>query len=73
MEAVLKAINDALVSKDTDITLKKWEIERLQKEVAELKNEIEKLGRENTKLRLEIMELNVDIEKYKENEVNRYE
>lgn len=59
MEAILKAINDVLVSKDTDITLKKWEIERLQKEVAELK-------KENA-------ELKIDIEKCKENEVSRYE
>ena len=53
----MKAINDKLVSMDTDITLKRWEIERLNKENAELKKEI--------------AELKNDIEKYKENEVNR--
>ena len=52
MEALMKAINDILESKDTTISLQKWEIERLKKEIAELKN---------------------DIEKYKENEVNRDE
>lgn len=50
MEALVKAINDILESKDTTISLQKWEIERLKKEITELKN---------------------DIEKYKENEVNR--
>lgn len=57
MEAVLKAINDALAEKDSTISIQKWEIERLKKENAELK-------KENA-------ELKVDIEKYKENEVNR--
>ena len=52
MEALVKAINDILESKDATISLQKWEIERLKKEIAELKN---------------------DIEKYKENEVNRDE
>lgn len=59
MEALMKAINDILESKDTTISLKKWENERLQRENAELKKEIE--------------ELKNDIEKYKENEVNRDE
>ena len=57
MEALMKALNDLIQTKDTDILLKKWEIERLNKEIAELK-------KENA-------ELKVDIEKYKENEVNR--
>lgn len=50
MEALLKALNDIIQSKDTTISLQKWKIENLEKEIAELK---------------------VDIEKYKENEVNR--
>ena len=50
METLLKAINDILEAKNTDISLLKWENKRLKEEIAELK---------------------VDIEKYKENEVNR--
>lgn len=57
MEALMKAINDTLEAKDTSISLLKWEKERLEKEVAELKKENESLK--------------IDIEKYKENEVNR--
>lgn len=57
MEALMKAINDILEDKDTRITFLKWEKERAERENAELKKEIE--------------ELKVDIEKYKENEVNR--
>ena len=64
MEALMKAINDILEDKDTRITLLKWEKERAEKEVAELKKEIEEL-------RHEIAGLYIDIEKYKENEVNR--
>lgn len=43
MEALLKAINDILVSKNTDISILKWENEQLKKEVAELKKTIETL------------------------------
>ena len=50
MEALFKAINDVLQSRDDSIYLLEWENERLKAEIAELKN---------------------DIEKYKENEVNR--
>ena len=50
MDALFKAINDILQSRDDSIYLLKWENERLKAEIAELKN---------------------DIEKYKENEVNR--
>ena len=50
MEALMKAINEILEAKNTEISLLKWENERLHKQNAELKN---------------------DIEKYKENEVNR--
>ena len=50
MEALMKALNDIIQSKDTTISIQKWEIESLKKENAELK---------------------IDIEKYKENEVNR--
>ena len=55
----MKAINDILETKDTSISLLKWEKERLEKEILELKKEIS--------------ELRYDIEKYKENEVNRDE
>ena len=59
METLMKAINDILETKDTSISLLKWEKERLEKEILELKKEIS--------------ELRYDIEKYKENEVNRDE
>ena len=42
MEALMKAINDILEAKDTDISILKWEVERLKKENAELKIDIEK-------------------------------
>lgn len=42
MEALMKAINDIILSKDSTITIQKWEIESLKKEIAELKNDIEK-------------------------------
>lgn len=57
MEALMKAINDILASKDTKISLQKWEIESLTKE--------------NERLKKENAELKYDIEKYKENEVSR--
>lgn len=57
MEALMKAINDIIQSKDSTITIQKWEIESLQRQIAELRKENE--------------ELKIDIEKYKENEVNR--
>ena len=57
MEALMKAIDEIIKDRDTRITLLKWEKDRLEKEVAELK-------KENA-------ELKIDIEKYKENEVNR--
>ena len=50
METLMRAINDILETKDSDISILKWENERLRTEIAELK---------------------ADIEKYKENEVNR--
>ena len=50
METLMKAINDLLEKKDTEISLLQWEIETLKKANAELKK---------------------DIEKYRENEVNR--
>lgn len=50
METLMKAINEILEQKDTEIMCLKWENEHLKQEIAELKN---------------------DIEKYKENEVNR--
>lgn len=46
METLLKAINDILEEKNTDISILKWENEKLRKENAELKNDIEKY-REN--------------------------
>ena len=57
MEALMKAINDIIASKDTKISLQKWEIESLIKE--------------NERLKKENAELKYDIEKYKENEVSR--
>ena len=42
MEALFKAINDILVLKNEEITLLKWENERLKKENVELKYDIEK-------------------------------
>lgn len=42
MEALMKAINDIILSKDSTIAIQKWEIESLKKEIAELKNDIEK-------------------------------
>lgn len=42
MEALLKAINDILEQKNTDIALLQWENEKLQKEIAELKEEVKK-------------------------------
>ena len=57
MEALMKAINDILASKDTKISLQKWEIESLTKE--------------NERLKKENAELKYDIEKYKESEVSR--
>lgn len=59
MEALMKAINDILAKKDDRIAILVWEKERAEREVAELK--------------AVIAELRQDIEKYKENEVNRDE
>lgn len=42
METLFREINEILASKNTEITLLKWEIERLKKENTELKNDIEK-------------------------------
>jgi hypothetical protein len=42
MEALMKALNDVLADRDTNISILKWENERLRKENAELKNDIEK-------------------------------
>ena len=42
MEVLMNEINDILKSKNTTISLLKWEIECLKKENAELKNDIEK-------------------------------
>ena len=57
MEALFKAINVILEEKDDRISILKWEKERAERKVAELEKEI--------------AELKNDIEKYKENEVNR--
>ena len=57
MEALLKEINDILISKNTKISLLKWEIESLNKENAELKKKNE--------------ELELDVKMYEENEVQR--
>lgn len=42
MEALLRAISDLIAEKDTKISLLKWEVEKLQKEIKELKNDIKK-------------------------------
>lgn len=42
MEALMRAINDILATKDSDYTILKWENERLKNEIAELKKDIEK-------------------------------
>ena len=42
MEALMKAINDIIREKDSTISLQKWKIDNLEKEIAELKNDIEK-------------------------------
>lgn len=42
METLMKAINDLLEKKDTEISLLQWEIETLRKANAELKKDIEK-------------------------------
>ena len=54
MEALMKAINDILASKDLDISCKNWRIESLEKELAEVKKENEALK--------------ADIKMYQENE-----
>lgn len=57
MENLMRAIDKILNDKETSILILKLDKERLEREVAEL--------------RKEIAELKIDIEKYKENEVNR--
>ena len=57
MEALMKALNDIIESKNTDISLLKWENESLRKA--------------NEKLKKENADLKKDVEKYEENEVNR--
>ena len=52
MKTLMQELNNILESKNADISILKWENERLRAENAELK---------------------ADIEKYKENEANRYE
>lgn len=42
METLMKAIDEILKAKETEIMLLKWEKERLEEENAELKNDIEK-------------------------------
>ena len=59
MENLMRAIDKILQDKNREIDLLIWEKESLEKMVMELKKEIS--------------ELYIDIEKYRENEVNRYE
>lgn len=42
METLFRAINDILEEKNADISLLKWDNERLKAENAKLKNDIEK-------------------------------
>ena len=42
MNALLKAINDVVQSRDDAIYLLKWENDQLKEEIAELKKDIEK-------------------------------
>lgn len=42
METLMKEINAILEAKNAEITILKWENERLMKENTELKNDIEK-------------------------------
>lgn len=42
METLMKAINEILEQKETEIMCLKWENEKLKQEIAELKNDIEK-------------------------------
>ena len=42
MEALFRAISKILAEKEDDITMLKWENERLRAEIKELKNDIEK-------------------------------
>ena len=42
MEALMKALNDIIEKKDSEIWLLKYKNESLEKENAELKNDIEK-------------------------------
>ena len=42
MEALLRAINAILIDKDNDISILKWENERLKAEIKDLKKDIEK-------------------------------
>ena len=50
MEALMKAINDILQTKDLDISLLKMENERLKRENKELKNDIEKYKENEVKM-----------------------
>ena len=42
MEALFRAINDQLATKDSDISILKWENARLREENEKLKEDIEK-------------------------------
>ena len=42
MDALLKAINDVVQSRDDTIYLLKWENDKLKAEIAELRKDIEK-------------------------------
>ena len=57
METLMKELNKLLENNNTAIDILRWEKEKLEKE--------------NAELRKEIVSLCIDIEKYKENEVNR--
>lgn len=70
METLIKEIDELLREKNNAIDTLDWRVKYLEKEVARLNEENDEKDREIIELRKEIAELNIDIEKYKENEVN---
>ncbi len=71
MKTLLKEINNILEEKNNAIDTLDWRNKYLEKEIERLNTENDEKDREIIELRKEIAELNIVIEKYKENEVNR--